>query len=245
MPAPEASASARSRPVITIGADPWCPHNCQAGSEQEGYMLDIAREVFEGAGYQVEYLNVSWARALQMARDGLLDAVVGAFVTDAPDFVFPAEPQGRSKIAMYTPADSDWVYDGIESLHDQTVLAINGYSYSEQLDQYLARHAEEPTRVWMLAGPSPLNRAINLLDQHRADVFPEDVYVMTWAQRVNTDIHSLRQGGLLQKTDSYIAFSPSNARSAELAEMLSRGTRELRENGRMAQILLAYGLSED
>lgn len=234
-----------SRPVITLGADPWCPHNCMAGGEPEGYLLDIAREVFEAAGYQVEYLNVSWARALQMARDGLLDAVVGAFVTDAPDFVFPQEPQGRSEIAFYTPADSPWVYEGLGSLEGQTLLAINGYSYSEELDRYIARHNDEPTQVWMLSGPSPLNRAINLLDQRRADVYPEDVYVMTWAQNANPDIAPLRQGGVLHQDDTFIAFSPAKPESAELAELLSQGTARLRETGRMQAILADYGLSED
>lgn len=240
-----AAPTGASRPVITLGADPWCPHNCMAGSEPEGYMLDIARDVFEAAGYQVEYLNVSWARALQMARDGLLDAVVGAFVTDAPDFVFPQEPQGRSEIAFYTPADSSWIYEGLGSLEGQTLLAINGYSYSEELDRYIARHNDEPTQVWMLSGPSPLNRAINLLDQRRADVYPEDVYVMTWAQKANPDIAPLRQGGVLHQDDTFIAFSPAKAESAELAELLSRGTARLRETGRMQAILADYGLSED
>ncbi|MGM0768687.1 MAG: substrate-binding periplasmic protein [Pseudomonadota bacterium] len=245
MPEPTTATDGGSRPVITIGADPWCPHNCAVGSDPEGYMLDIAREVFEAQGYQVEYLNVSWARALQMARAGLLDAVAGAFRTDAPDFVFPTEPQGKSQIAMYTAADSDWRYHGLESLNDQTLLAINGYSYSAELDRYIASHADEPTRVWMLSGPSPLNRAINLLEQHRADVFPEDVYVMTWAQRADTDSRPLRQGGRLRQTDTFIAFSPENAESAKLADLLSRGTLQLRENGRMREILAAYGLSED
>lgn len=240
-----AAPTGASRPVITLGADPWCPHNCMAGSEPEGYMLDIARDVFEAAGYQVEYLNVSWARALQMARDGLLDAVVGAFVTDAPDFVFPQEPQGRSEIAFYTPADSSWIYEGLGSLEGQTLLAINGYSYSEELDRYIARHNDEPTQVWMLSGPSPLNRAINLLDQRRADVYPEDVYVMTWAQKANPDIAPLRQGGVLHQDDTFIAFSPAKPESAELAELLSRGTARLRETGRMQAILADYGLSED
>lgn len=233
------------RQVITIGADPWCPHNCKAGSEQEGYMLDLAREVFEAEGYEVEYINVSWARALQMTREGLLDAVVGAFQTDAPDFVFPSEPQGRSKIVMYTPSDSEWRYRGPASLEQKKLLAINGYSYSTELDQYINRHADEPSRVWMLSGPSPLNRAIHLLDQHRADVFPEDVYVMTWAQNVNRNIHPLRRGGVVQQSDIYIAFAPGKAESGKLAELLSSGTSRLRENGRMKEILADYGLSED
>ncbi|WP_297790448.1 transporter substrate-binding domain-containing protein [uncultured Marinobacter sp.] len=231
--------------VITIGADPWCPHNCLAGEQQEGYMIDITREVFEASGYEVEYLNVSWARALQMTREGLLDAVVGAFTTDAPDFVFPDEPQGRSHIALYTPADSPWLYRGLESLTDQTLLAINGYSYSKELDDYIRTHADQPSIVWVISGPSPLNRAIYLLNQHRADVYPEDVYVMTWALKDHTGSAPPRNAGLLKKSDTYVAFSPEKERSEHLAALLSEGTARLRESGRIREIMATYGLPED
>lgn len=244
----EADSTPLARPdrtVITIGADPWCPHNCEAGEQQEGYMIDITREVFEASGYEVEYLNVSWARALRMVREGLLDAVVGAFTTDATDFVFPDEPQGRSHIGMYTPADSQWLYQGLESLTDQTLLAINGYSYSTELDNYIRSHTDDPARVWVISGPSPLNRAIYLLDQHRADVYPEDVYVMTWALKDHTRIRPPRNAGLLQKTDTYVAFSPEHERSGQLAALLSEGTARLRESGRIREIMATYGLPED
>lgn len=65
-------------------------------------MVDIAREVLGEAGYTVEYVNVSWARALQLTREGQLDAVVGAFTTDAPDFVFPDTPRGAQPL-RYLP----------------------------------------------------------------------------------------------------------------------------------------------
>ncbi|MGF2686512.1 substrate-binding periplasmic protein [Marinobacter sp. DUT-3] len=239
------ASSDPQRPVITIGADPWCPHNCAAGDQREGYMIDITREVFEASGYEVEYLNISWARALQMTREGQLDAVVGAFSTDAPDLVFPDEPQGRSHIAMYTRADSQWLYQGLESLTDQTLLAINGYSYSTELDDYIQTHADEPARVWVISGPSPLNRAIYLLEQHRADVYPEDVYVMTWAMKDQIMTPPPRDAGLLQKTDTYVAFSPENERSGQLAALLSEGTVRLRESGRIGEIMATYGLPED
>ena len=89
-------------------------------------MVDIAREVLGEAGYTVEYVNVSWARALQLTREGQLDAVVGAFTTDAPDFVFPDTPQGRSAIALFTHPDNRWVYDGLASLHTRSCWSSMG-----------------------------------------------------------------------------------------------------------------------
>lgn len=230
--------------TITIAADPWCPHNCDAGTGPEGYMIDIAREVFEAAGYVVEYVNLGWARALQLTREGYLDAVVGAFVTDAPDFVFPDIPQGRSLIAFFTHAESDWSYQGLDSLNDQTLLAINGYSYTAPLDQYIRDHQHDPERVWILSGPAPLDRALQLLQQRRTDVFVEDRYVMRWRLGQNTAGQlPVRDAGLLNETTSYVAFSPARPDAEELARTLAEGTRRLQESGRINEILANYGLT--
>ncbi len=240
---PLASQSAQSTTIV-IAADPWCPHNCEPGSEREGYMVDIAREVLGEAGYTVKYVNLSWARALQMTRQGQLDAVVGAFKTDAPDFVFPDTPQGRSAITLFTHPDDTWRYTGPLSLHDRKLLVINGYSYTRELDQYIEEHKTDQDRIWMISGPSPLNRAINLLRQGRADAFVEDAYVMDWWASINkTATSPPRKAGLVSESDAFVAFSPARGDAKELAALLSEGTRQRITNGRVQEILDGYGLS--
>lgn len=207
-------------------------------------MVDIAREVLGKAGYTVEYVNISWARALQMTREGQLDAVVGAFITDAPDFVFPDTPQGRSIIALFTHPDNRWTYSGLDSLANQKLLVINGYSYTSELDRYIEEHQANQDRIWVISGPSPLDRAIYLLDQDRTDIFVEDVYVMAWwASNSNGAINPPRQAGLISESEAFVAFSPEREDATKLAELLSKGTRQLLASGRVQEILDNYGLS--
>lgn len=230
--------------TIVIAADPWCPHNCEAGSDHEGYMVDLARDILGEAGYTVDYVNLSWARALQMTREGQLDAVVGAFITDAPDFVFPDTPQGHSSIALFTHPDNTWHYGGIESLHDQQLLVINGYSYTEELDRYIEEHLADQEKVLVISGPSPLNRAIGLLEQNRTDIFVEDEYVMAWwAKSTGKAVNPPRDSGLVGVTDAFVAFSPVREDAKELAQLLSEGTRQRIADGRAQQILGKYGLT--
>lgn len=241
--APAAPTPAEPRQSVVIAADPWCPHNCEAGAEHEGYMIDIAREAFGLAGIDVEYVNMSWARALQQARDGYVDAVVGALPGDAPDFVFPEAATGYSKIALYTHLENDWQYSGIDSLSHLTLLAINGYAYSPELDSYIFRYQDNPQRVWVLSGPAPLSRAIELLQQQRSDVFPEDRYVMQWQLERDGQTESLRMAAVIHESPIYVAFSPVGRDSRELAALLSEGAKALQSSGRVAEILKRYGLS--
>ncbi|WP_417515731.1 substrate-binding periplasmic protein [Marinobacter sp.] len=240
-PADKTRPESRSEFTIVIAADPWCPHNCLAGSDREGYAIDAAREIFAGAGYEVEYINVSWARALQLARQGRIDAVAGAFRGDAPDFVFPQEASGISRTHLYTNAENQWEYRGIASLKEQTLLAINGYFYSPELDNYIASTPDDPSLVWILSGPAPLDRAIRLLEQHRTDVFVEDESVMSWALK-GRDNTRIRSAGEIYRAPFYIAFSPANPKAETFARVLSDGTRELRQSGRLSEILAGYGL---
>ncbi|ROQ45019.1 amino acid ABC transporter substrate-binding protein (PAAT family) [Marinobacter sp. 3-2] len=241
--APAAPAPTEPRQSVVIAADPWCPHNCEAGSEHEGYMIDIAREAFGLAGIDVEYVNMSWARALQQARDGYIDAVVGALPGDAPDFVFPDAATGYSTIALYTHPDNNWQYAGIDSLSQSKLLAINGYAYSPELDSYIEKYQDDPERVWVLSGPAPLSRAIELLHQQRSDVFPEDRYVMQWQLEQENNTESLRMAAVIHESPIYVAFSPVGRDSAQLAALMSEGARALQSSGRVEEILTRYGLS--
>ncbi|MBW7471345.1 transporter substrate-binding domain-containing protein [Marinobacter sp. M216] len=229
--------------TITIAADPWCPHNCEAGSEREGYMVEIAREAFAPARLKVRYVNMSWARALAQAKEGYVDAVVGAFVSDAPSFVFPDEAIGHARTVLFAHADSDWSYQNIDSLKQLKLIAINGYSYSPELDGYIETNKGNPERVWIISGPSPLDRAIELLGQERTDVLPEDLQVMQWTLAHMENPPALRQVVQLQEMRAYIAFSPANPESPDLAALLSEGVRNLRQSGRLQEILARYGLS--
>ena len=41
--------------TISIRGDMWCPVNCDPKAERPGYMIEIAREVFEPKGHKIDY----------------------------------------------------------------------------------------------------------------------------------------------------------------------------------------------
>lgn len=228
---------------IILAADPWCPHNCRAGSEREGYMVDIAREIFTGAGYTFEYRNYGWARSLRQAREDSIDGVIGALKGDAPDFVFPEHGVGAVAITMYTRPDESWRYQGLHSLEGRTLLVINGYSYSPELDDYIRGHSGDPEQVWLISGSFPLERALKILDQERTDVFAEDRTVMDWFLRHNPDLPAPREAGVAYEAPIHIAFSPGDPESGKLAELIDQGLSDMARDGRLKRIMESYGLT--
>jgi polar amino acid transport system substrate-binding protein len=59
----------------------------------------------------------------------------------------------------------------------------------------------------------------------------------------NDTVPAPRQAGLVDEIDAFVAFSPVREDAKELAKLLTEGTRQLMDSGRVQQILDQYGLS--
>lgn len=227
--------------TIVLQADVWCPYNCEPGAERPGYMVEIAQEVFGAAGHTVDYQVAPWTRALANVRSGMAQGAIGASETDAEGFVFPAQPLGVSANGFAVRKAQGWTYQGLESLSGHQVGVIQDYSYGEELDTWIAANAGQ---VQALSGDDALDMNLRKLIAGRVDAVLDDVNVLSYAVRTG----GLGDEVVVQKTAKAqpvsIAFTPGAATSDTYAALLADGIVTLRESGRLAEILSAYGLSD-
>lgn len=224
---------------IVIVADPWCPFNCEPGSDKPGYMVEIAREVFGPLGHTVKYETVNWSRALAETRDGKYSAVFGAAVGDADDFVFPGEAQGQAGNALFVRKDDPWSMSSPEDLSGKVVGLIRDYDYGE-LNDDIQKHAKTD----YAGGDDALTTNIKKLTAGRLDVVVEEASVFNYTADQMGVLDQTRMEKAIEYDDVFIAFSPARAESQELAAQLEAGMAQLRESGRLAEILKTYGLSD-
>ena len=225
---------------ITIVADEWPPYCGKAGSTLPGYGVEIAKQVFEAAGYTFKYLNIPWVRAIKETREGQFNAIIGAYKEEAPDFIFPEEEFGVSRYAFYAKQGSRWKYKGIESLHSKKIGLIKGYSYGEELNAYFERN---PQRVQYVSGSDPLFQNIKKLLAGRFDVLIAGENVMTYKIKEMGVVGEVIHVGVTDiSANLYIAFSPTIKESAKYAEVFSSGIRNLKKSGKLDQILDRYEL---
>ena len=229
---------------ITIAGDNWCPINCVEGSEQEGFMIDVAKEALALSGYKVNYIEIPWTRAVGLARKGEVQAVVGAFRGDAPDFVFPQNPLLKiSPSALFVTKD-DWQYSGISSMNKVTLGAIKGYDYGGELNAYInSLLATDSENIVQLYGNNAVQRNIQFLLKDRIDVFVESAPVLWYQAKLMGVENKLKQIGEVSPAEPcFIAFSPSLELSAETSKALDSGIETLKKSGRIAEIAKTYGL---
>lgn len=233
--------------TIRLVADPWCPYNCEPGTERVGFMVEIARRVFQAAGHQVEYHQRPWVRALQETRDGEFHGVIGATRLEAPDFIFPDLAQGQMANAFWTLAESSWQYHEASSLEGQHLAVIAGYSYGDTIENML-QDEQHRSYITELHGVSPLRNGLMMLERGRIQVLLEDEHVMRYQLRRSGQSDKFKRAGHVPAEANaarvYIAFNPAFAASPGYARLLTDGIARLRASGELAQILADYGVSD-
>lgn len=229
--------------TISLRADEWCPYNCASDSDRPGYMIEIARVVFEEAGHVVDYQTLNWSRSLAETRKGRFSGVIGATRDEVPDFVFgPALGFSNDSFAVRpgTVIDTrrDDPFDGL------TLGAIRGYDYYKPVNDFIEAHGDDRAFVQFTFGDDALEQNLRKLVDDRVDFVIDDGNVL------RRTIHDLGFAAnlLVIETDEpeevHIAFSPEDPNAEAYAAILRAGVEQLRRSGKLDDILARYGLRD-
>ncbi len=236
------AAPAATADTISIRADEWLPYNGATSRNPAGYMIEMADAIAKANGHTIDYRTMPWKDALEATRKGDHDCVVGALKSDAEGFAFAAKPWGKSQNAFYGLNDSAWKFESLDSLSNVRLAVIEGYSYTEELDAYIAKYKADPKRIVMV---KPIGRAIvNMISQvsnKRADVLIDDVnVVMNAVIKLELNDRIVQLGVANQPNEIYVACTPANPKGKKYADMFSAGTEQLRKSGQLDAMLRKY-----
>ncbi len=220
---------------ITLVSDSWCPYTCEPGSELPGFMVEAATLILGAAGHEVKYSLLDWDQAILDVREGKFIGIIGADASEAEDFIFPEEGMGISQNSMYVRKGDAWRFSGVASLEGKKIVALNGYAYGEEVDDWIAAHA---TYV------DTLEQAVEVLLSGKADVLFENEYVMGLFALQNNIQESIETAGQLESDNVYVAFSPAIPESKEYAKILTEGLKAMKADGSWKALLEKYGVEE-
>ena len=231
--------------TISLVADEWPPFNGAPNSENEGFIVDVARAVFEKNEIQVTYETISWKRAIEMVREGHHNGLIGASRTDASDFVFPSEELSRNYIAFYVRTASQWQYRDKFDIEAVSLGVIAGYDYRQWLLDYIQINQDNLDKVQIITGQNPLQRNLMKLIDGRIDaIVDNEAVIINVARKMGLTNQITLAGYGTEPSFIYLAFSPKLRKSKGYAEILSQGIKKLRASGELEKILTKYGLND-
>jgi polar amino acid transport system substrate-binding protein len=224
----------------------WFPYNGVPGSDNEGFGVDMLRKVFAAQGYDVDYQLLPWKRALEDARVGLIDGVIGATIHEAAGFVIPEETLGPARMVLFSLKTNPWNYDGVGSLEQIRISAILGYDYGKTLNEYIEKNRHDPERVDMMGGVNAFEKNLFKLQRGTVDAIPANPVVFEAQVRLlGKDPGQFRKAGTLpEELPILVAFSPKVERAGTLKKIWDEGVRRIRREGVLAGILARYGVSD-
>lgn len=116
--------------VSTSGYPPYLIHH--EDGTYGGIAFEVVSRVTDRLGYELEPLEIPRKRVDAMLLDGYIDASPRAWEwTQEPDkFLFTNEMVSIREV-FFTPADSDFRFEGLEQLRDVTLVTPLGYHYPE------------------------------------------------------------------------------------------------------------------
>ena len=127
-----AGALPEGRPLV-FASDEWCPYVCFE-STRAGYLVELAREVFESPARPVEVRRMSWARAIREAETGRIDGVLGAVRGESATLVYPTLAAAGDRPAFAVRTEDPWTFTGVEVLADRRIGLADGYRFGPKLD---------------------------------------------------------------------------------------------------------------
>lgn len=118
--------------TLKLTASAWSPY-VDAGTREHGFAMALLATALKRAGYETQVSLEPWPRALEATADGRYD-VIGAvwYREERGQSLAFSEPYIECEIALIKRADSDFRFDGRESLIGRTIGVVDDYAYSRQ-----------------------------------------------------------------------------------------------------------------
>ncbi len=234
-----------SKVKLVIAGDYWCPYNCLPNSDKPGFLVEIAQRAFYIYEIDVEYKMMPWSQALEKINTGEIDGILGISVPSAKNLVTTKLPLEYSLSGVYTRNDTEWVYDGIESLKGKKISFIMDYVIDESINTFFGSEYTKDPRMFSIedSEKAVIESIANLLDK-KSDVYIEDERVVNYYIKQNNLKDSIKYAGRVTKNKLpiYIAFSPKTANIKKYIKFLEEGIASLKATGEYDEIMAKYDI---
>ncbi len=229
--------------IVKLVSDPYPPYVLDEESQNKGYITDMALKILHDAGYQAQYINVPYNRALMGMEKGLYDGLL-AVSPGRENYLYPEKAFGTSQTAFFVVKTSAWRWQGPDSLSALTLGVIEGYQLGDAtLDAYIAQHRANPQRIEVSYGINALEKNLRMMALGRIGTVAEDSAVFWYtASQLGLRDKFKAAGNLGNPEPITIGFHASNPRARELASVISKGIERLKASGAYQEIMNHYGL---
>ncbi|MFT5163656.1 MAG: polar amino acid transport system substrate-binding protein [Alteromonadaceae bacterium] len=196
----------QAKEPLNIAAIDWCPQICPKSSENPGYLVQMLQDLFKDSDYTLNIIYSSWSEAINSVKAGIADGLLSPSKDEAPDLIYHQIPLAVQTHCFWTLADSNWQFDNIATLKNDSIVIYRDHSYATLLAEYFSDNYKK--YLFELSyDQSYLPRAHRLLKTGRASAFLFTTNSVLYFKRTHHD-DSLKMGACIKKDQLWIGLSP-------------------------------------
>jgi polar amino acid transport system substrate-binding protein len=238
--------SCNEKETLVVAGDIYCPYNCDSNSEQQGYVIDIIRKIYEQKlGYKIDYkTNVTWTECLKKCETGEFDIIVEGTRAELQKLIIPQQEVGITIYGFITRSDSPWFYIPNDTKNNKLVKwgLAESYDYGDSIRPFFDEYKSDPNIIKMYSSDDIFTEMFNdLVVNKTIDVIYEDLNILYYHINKLKINNLVKVAGTYNMTMIYIAFSQKNK---NLAKKWDEYILQLHKNGFIKNVLQKYDLIE-
>lgn len=214
------------------------------GEVASGFIIDIEREIFERAGYQLNFKAFPYSRALLDTSKGKFDFCASLVPMAIEGLTYPKNEVAELKTVFVIKKNNPWRYQGIASLSGKVIGNIISYDYSSISKAYNDYLHSDDAQVTALSGDNVTARMLRMISKGRVETYSDSKSLLEYTMLQNDMAGQFEFTGTLGNVLlTKPGFPESAENSAELIKVFDRGMDRIRADGTLEKIMKKYGLS--
>ena len=221
---------------VVLATDCWEPHY-GSDLENEGYFTEITKEAFKRVGYNCEVSFVPWKRALELAKRGQYDGLLGAFYSkERTEFFEYSTPIYEEKLVFFSKNDKiKKEYSSLQDLKGYIIGTVRGYHYSDEFNNAKYLIKDTATR----ASDNIRRLMLGRLDLILASQF---VVIHTVRKKYPDHVNTLiKLDPPLVTHKLYVPISKKNRKHKQIVQDLNLGLKIIKEDCTFDNIMKKHG----
>jgi len=231
--------------IIKLIAVDNCPYSCNENEKDQGFTVDLIREVFKRTGYEISYQSFqSYELALENIREGKSDIMIDVDPATNRDLIFLKKPLGYQHNVIVTPTYSKWKYTSPESLASLKLATIAEETYTREIAHYIEKNETDSSRIEVRSGHLARKHNLKDLRFEKITALIDDRIALRYFYFKKHKPFAFKVAYTAPSKAIHIAFSSKSYRSNKYTEILYRGLKKLENSKKIKAIFSKYGLSE-
>ncbi|GAB4169254.1 MAG: ABC transporter substrate-binding protein [Rickettsiaceae bacterium] len=234
-----------ARKTLVIAGDYWCPYNCLPNSNRPGFLVELVSRALHIYGVDIEYQMMSWNQALGKVKNAEIDGIIGISNPGGRNLVSTKLPLEYCMPKAFTRNDTDWVYNGTESLRGKKLGIILGYTLDESINNYIGMHYASSLGMFIVEdGENAVIESIANIIDGDSDVYIEDERVVKSYTKENGLAQYIKDAGSIteNKLPIYVAFAKEVPHINQYIKYFEDGLASLKATGEYDALRAKYNL---